>query len=305
MNDIPKFLQNAIFGLSLFPILSYASLPNLSVNAALGALSGESLEYVYGFGKQKLSQLNWKIGYSPILKAQINYEMFPWLSLNGQGWITLAKGRSTMDDYDWMNPFQSRWTDWSHHKNTQLTTANASDLNVRGWLLRRPNYKIGASLGYERNAFTFLSKGGCFQYLSGELEGCFPTELPVIRYQQTFRTVYAGLLGEYTLEKFSLGLVLKFSPLVQAQDIDKHYLRNLTFKDTGENSRYYSATLSVGYYLTTQTKLFAEASYDRYSLGRGDTNIISHDWGTSQLLPDSAGLSNKNYSLALGFHYQF
>lgn len=294
-----------IYLLSLLPILGYASPDHLSIDAALGSLSGESREYVYDFDNEKLSQLNWKMGYSPILKGQINYDLFPWLSLNGRGWITLAKGRSTMDDYDWMNPFQSRWSEWSHHKNTKLTSANDIDLNLRGWFFQRPDYKVGLTAGYERNAFNFLAKGGCFQYLNGEVQGCFPTELPVIGYKQTFQTAYAGLIGEYSLDKFSLGLLLKFSPLVKANDIDKHYLRNLTFKDVGENSRYYSATVTAGYYLTTQAKLFAEASYNRYSLGRGDTEILSHDWGTHQLLPNAAGLSNKNYSLALGIQYRF
>ncbi len=56
-----------------------------------------------------------------------------------------------MVDRDWMdssNP--GTRTDESRHPDTQLNYANEFDLNIKGWLLNEPNYRLGLMAGYQK-----------------------------------------------------------------------------------------------------------------------------------------------------------
>ncbi len=274
----------------------------LSISAAAGYLGGESNEYVYNENGTKLSQLNWKINGAAIIKGEINFDLLPWLTANANGWSTMGSSNALMDDYDWMNPAQSTWTDWSHHPDTDLNYANTIDLNLRGWFLQNQNYKFGATAGYEQNFFDFLAKGGCYQYYNGFYTGCFPNNEPMISYQQTFETVYLGLTGKYLMNNFELNGTLKFSPWVQANDVDEHYARGLTFTDSGDNSSFSSVTLAAGYYVSQYTKVFFEAAFNQFTNGKADIEINNHRTGI-EFINNAASLCNNNYVLALGVQY--
>ncbi|QLZ67721.1 outer membrane protease PgtE [Legionella sp. PC1000] len=278
----------------------------LSLSTSVGILSGKANEYVYNQETDtKLSQLNWRIKNAVIINGELNYDFLTWLSINGKGWITLAKNKAAMDDYDWLNPYQETWTDWSHHENTHLNYANEVDLNLRTWLMQNEYYKLGVVAGYQWSSFSWRAIGGCYQYNSGSNTGCFPGNQLGIGYQQKFRTPYVGLAGKYFINNFEFNALLKYSDWVSARDHDEHYARNLTFKEQGNNSRYYAATINSGYHVTRNAKIFVEASYNHYSNGRADTEIIDNDTGAHFYESDSAGLSNKNYSVALGLQYLF
>ncbi|HHT0594711.1 TPA: omptin family outer membrane protease [Legionella anisa] len=305
-----KIVMLALTSLSLTCTLdAYAvdfSLNGLSLSTSVGILSGKAHEYVYNLETgTKLSQLNWRIKNAAIIKGELNYDFLTWLSINGGGWITLAKNKAAMDDYDWLNPYQETWTDWSHHENTHLNYANEVDLNLRTWLMQNENYKLGLAAGYQWSSFSWRAIGGCYQYNSGADMGCFLGNQLGIGYQQKFRTPYVGLAGNYFINNFEFNALLKYSNWVSAQDHDEHYMRNLTFKEHGNNSRYYAATINSGYHVTRNAKIFVEASYNHYSNGRADTEIIDNDTGVHFYESDSAGLSNKNYSVALGLQYLF
>ncbi|MGQ3889288.1 omptin family outer membrane protease [Legionella sp. CNM-1927-20] len=276
----------------------------LSLNAALGHLSGESHEYVYQEDtNKKLSQLDWRIDNALIAKAELNYDLRPWLSINGKGWATLAKGNGFMDDYDWLNNNQLHWTHWSYHENTHLNNANGIDVNLQTWLLNKSNYKLGLLGGYEKNSFSFRAKGGCFIYENGRQVGCFEDNEPGIGYRQIFKTPYVGFAGKYAINNFELNLLLKLSNWVKAADNDEHYSRNLTFKEWGNKAKYHSLTINAGYYFTKNTKVFAEASYANYGHTRANTEVRDNESGIRSYIPNSAGLDNKNYILALGVQY--
>ncbi|KTD71223.1 omptin family outer membrane protease [Legionella tucsonensis] len=282
------------------------SLNGLSLSTSLGILSGKAHEYVYNQETDtKLSQLNWRIKNAAIINGEFNYDFLPSLSINGRGWLTLAKNKAAMDDYDWLNPYQETWTDWSHHDNTHLNYANEVDLSLRAWLMQNQDYKLGLATGYQWSSFSWRATGGCYQYNNGTDVGCFSGDQPGIGYQQKFRTPYVGLAGKYFINNFEFNALLKYSAWVSARDHDEHYARNLTFKEYGNNSRYYAAIINSGYHVTHNAKIFVEASYNHYSNGRADTEIIDNDTGEHFYESDSAGLSNKNYSVALGLQYLF
>ncbi|HHT9885587.1 TPA: omptin family outer membrane protease Leo [Legionella pneumophila] len=293
----------------LFSCPTYAAdyeFNGLSLSTSLGILSGKAHEYVYHPETDtKLSQLDWRIKNAPIIKGELNYDFLDWLSMNSRGWTTFVKNKAAMDDYDWLNPYQDNWTHWSHHEDTHLNYANELDMSLRAWLMQKQNYKLGLATGYQWNSFDWKATGGCYQYYGGLYAGCFPGDQPGIGYQQKFRTPYIGLAGKYFINNFEFSGLLKFSDWVSARDHDEHYARNLTFNERGNSSRYYAATIHSGYFLKPNTKIFVEASYNHYSNGRADTEIIDNDTGERSYFGDSAGLSNKHYTVALGLQYLF
>jgi plasminogen activator len=275
-----------------------------SLNVSLGYLAGESNEYVY-FSGEKVSQLNWKIKQAAIIKGEMNYDLFSWLTANINGWNTLDNGQAVMDDYDWLNPYQTKWSHWSHHENTSLNDANEVDLNLRGWVFQSERYKLGIAAGHERDAFSFSAKGGCFQYDNGLFTGCLPQNEPVIGYSQVFETNYVGLIGKYLIHDFEFNAVVKLSPWVRSSDVDEHYLRNITFKEYGNNSNFYSAGIAAGYYVSHNVKVFAEGSLSRFTNGKADMKIMENNFGESYYIQNAAGLANNNYVISIGVQYRF
>ncbi|KTD02404.1 omptin family outer membrane protease [Fluoribacter gormanii] len=305
-----KIVMLALSSLSLtYSLDTYAadySLDGLSLSTSVGILSGKAHEYVYyPRTNTKLSQLDWRIKDAAIINGELNYELLSWLGINGRGWSTVAKNKAAMDDYDWFNPNQESWTHWSHHENTHLNYANEFDLSLRAWLMQKQNYQLGLAAGYQWDSFSWRATGGCYQYNNGSDIGCFPSSEAGIGYQQKFRTPYVGLAGKYFIHNFEFNALLKFSNWVTAQDHDEHYARNITFEEHGDNFRYYAATINSGYFFTPNAKVFVEASYNHYSNGRADTEIIDNDTGENGYERNAAGLSNKNYTLALGLQYLF
>ncbi len=49
-------------------------------------------------------------------KMDIAWDALPRLTLTAKGWSTLSSGQGVMDNYDWLTPQQTQWSDWSHHE---------------------------------------------------------------------------------------------------------------------------------------------------------------------------------------------
>ncbi|UFK37678.1 omptin family outer membrane protease [Pectobacterium parvum] len=167
------------------------SADSITVSTSLGWLAGESKEYVYDTNtSRKLSELDWKINNTAIIKGDISWDPHFWLTLNARGWTTFASSGAGMDDYDWLDASQSHWTHWSNSPNTLLNYANEFDVNAKAWLVKRPNYKVGAVVGYQQTRFSWTAFGGHFQYDNGSYISDFPRGKPSIGYQQKFSMPY-------------------------------------------------------------------------------------------------------------------
>ena len=280
---------------------------SVTVSASGGMLSGKSHEMVYDdVTGRKISQLDWKIKNVAILKGDISWDAYPFLTLNARGWTSLASGSGHMDDYDWMNERQSSWTDHSTHPATNVNYANEYDLNVKGWILQGESYKAGVTAGYQETRFSWTATGGSYNYDNGTNTGNFPAGERGIGYSQRFSMPYIGLVGLYRINNFEFNGLFKFSDWVRAHDNDEHYMRDLTFREKTSDSRYYGASVDAGYYVTPHAKVFAEFAYSRYKEGKGGTQIIDTNTGESGSIGgDAAGISNKNYTVTAGLQYRF
>jgi len=280
---------------------------SFTVSASAGMLSGKSHEMVYDeVTGRKVSQLDWKIKNVAILKGDISWDAYAFLTLNARGWTSLASGSGHMDDYDWMNAKQSSWTDHSSHPATNVNYANEYDLNLKGWIFQGDNYKAGVTAGYQETRFSWTATGGTYNYDNGAYQGSFPAGERGIGYSQRFSMPYIGLAGQYRFNDFEFNALFKFSDWVRAHDNDEHYMRDLTFREKTTDSRYYGASVDAGYYVTPHAKVFAEFTYSSYEEGKGGTQIIDTNTGDSGSIGgDAAGISNHNYTITAGLQYRF
>ncbi|MFA3779597.1 omptin family outer membrane protease [Yersinia sp. 1652 StPb PI] len=279
----------------------------LTISSSLGLLNAESQEFVYQpqYNGRKLSQIDWKAENTPIVKMDISWDLLSRLTLTARGWSTLSPAKGVMDDYDWKTLGQSKWTDWSHHEKTNLNYANEIDLNAKFWLLKQENYRIGMMAGYQRNNNSWTSYGGNYNYNSGNNLFTGSDSVTNIGYKQKFEMPYLGLAGSYHYQKFEFNTLLKYSSWVNAYGDDEHYLRQLSFKDSSKGSRYYAVVIDAGYYVTDNTKLFVEASWNRHAEGKGDTQIIDTGAGVSANVANSAGIAQQNQTITIGLQYKF
>lgn len=280
---------------------------NLKVSTSLGLLSAESQESVYQPENQghKVSQLDWKVKNAPIIKMDISWDLLSRLTLTAKGWSTLSSADGFMDNYDWLNQNQINWSEWSHHSKTNLNHANEIDLNVKFWLLNNNNYRIGAISGYQQSNNSWVAYGGDLIYSNGSQLIKLSDDIMAISYKQKFNMPYIGLAGHYRHQNFELNTMFKYSSWVNANGYDKHHLRNQTFNDTSKNSRYYGVAMDVGYYVTKNTKVFVEASWNRYSEGKGNSQMLNQATGQSINTLKGAGIAYRNQTLSLGLQHKF
>ncbi|PHM45124.1 plasminogen activator [Xenorhabdus mauleonii] len=277
---------------------------SVSASASLGILSAKSNEYVYSPNSgRKLSELNWRIKNTAVIKGDLAWDALPYLTLNARGWYASSSKSGKMDDYDWENGNQSKWTHWSHHENTKLNSASEFDINVKGWILKQPEYKLGGVLGYQQTDFSWEASGGHGTYDNTPI--AFENKT-LITYKQKFNTPYLGLAGQYRYQDFEFNTLLKFSPWVKAKDTDEHILGNKTFKTKINNSRYYSIAVDAGYYITPNVKVFSELSWSKFANNKkGTLDYTDHGKSNSFSVNNAAGMSNTNYTISAGVQYRF
>ena len=279
----------------------------VTIGLSLGQLQGEAKERVYEpkEGDRKVSQLNWKYNNAAILKADLAWDLLPWASLGFNGWTTLASAGAAMDDYDWQDISQSKWTEWSTHPETRLNYANEFDINMKAWLLNEDQYRVGVLAGYQQSSFSWLAKGGSYSYSNGTEIGNFPRGQPGIAYMQKFKLPYIGLSARYKYEKFETNLLFKYSDWVDTTTNDEHYARGVTFKDDVNNSRYYAVVADVGYYFTPQAKVYLEGSWNQYQEKRGSLSYYSPSEGVYEKENDAGSIENEFYTVTMGMKYSF
>lgn len=306
----------AIIAMTIISVPVYAEMNMLSpdfssqsitASASAGMLSGTSHEMVYDVDTgRKVSQLDWKIKNVAILKGGLSWTPYSFMTLNASGWHSLASGSGYMDDYDWMNTSEKGWTDHSSHPDTKVNHASEYDLNLKGWFFRGEYYKTGLVAGYQDTRFSWTATGGLYNYDNGASMGNFTAGERAIGYSQRFSMPYIGLAGQYHLRDFEFNAVFKFSNWVRAHDSDEHYMRELSFREKTTHSRYYGASFDVGYYVTPNTRVFAELAYSKYEEGKGSSQVIDNVSGDSYSIDgDAAGISNKNYAIGAGLQYRF
>ncbi|ELO4999912.1 omptin family outer membrane protease [Escherichia coli] len=298
-----------------FNALATAFTPDkLSTELNLGTLSGQTKERVYDpeEGGRKISQLNWKYSNAAIIKGTINWEPLPILSVGASGWTTFSHKGGNMVDRDWNNEYiPDIWTDESRHPDTRLNFANEFDLNIKGWLVNEPDYRLGLIAGYQESRYSFTARGGSYIYSSEEgfrdAVGSFPDRERAIGYKQHFKMPYIGLTGSYRYEDFELGGIFKYSSWVDSFDNDEHYSpdKRISYHSKVKNQNYYSVAVNAGYYITPDAKVYIEGTWNRITNKKGNTSLYNRNDNSSEYYKNIAGIESYNFITTAGLKYSF
>lgn len=269
-----------------------------TLGVGAGYMTGESTELVYWPWENNhiASELTWTIDSLFLLGVNGRLQLGSRFAVNFDGWFKATDGDGTMDDYDWMVPGQS-WTDWSHHEDTDVTDASILDLNVEYSFFRNQNLVFNAIAGYKRDNFGWEARGGDYVYSEGGFRnevGAFPDGLLGIRYEQTMTSLYIGVGVEVELSDLQLGARIIYSPLVEGEAEDNHYLRNLVTYDEFSDGDMIAFDLSGSYRFTPAIALRVGYSYQRYDTMQGDTVWNFRDEGVTYYIADGAGMDQES-----------
>ncbi|CCG88408.1 omptin [Erwinia piriflorinigrans CFBP 5888] len=214
-----------------------------------------------------------------------------------------------MDDTDWLDESQDAWTDYSSHPDTRLNYANEFDFNLKGWLLKEPDYRFGVMAGYQESRYSFTASGGAYNYTDDETGltdiGTFPCRRVVIGYKQRFKMPYIGLVGSYRYKRFEFGGSFKYSGWVRASDNDEHYLTNTTFRSNIKNPNFYSVAGNAGYDLMPNVKVYVEGVWNRTSNKKDSMSVNDYGTGETFSIENSSGIESDNFITTAGLQYSF
>lgn len=291
--------------------IDWAFAPRISVVAGIGYMTDSAREMVYDTPSGgRVSQLNWKIQNALVLRGAATLHLTDWLSASLGGW-TKIDSDNLMDDYDWLVPPYTQWSDHSHHPDTQLNKANQGDFSVSARLYNEDGLALSATAGYQWTGFKWSAYGGHYVYsVFGfrDLVGDFtPGELG-IAYSQIFKTPYLGISAAYDLdEDWQFSAALRGSPWVAAvSDIDHHVLRQLIFHDKTDKSHMIALSAGAAYNIDDRTQLGATLEYQAYTLGKGPTRMLDQTTGDVFVFPGNAsGISNTTFTAMLQVRYRF
>lgn len=294
---------------TVFSAMAEHQTPNrMTFDVALGVLDGKSQENYYDTDTGQLDdQSNWKIKQAPIVKMGMTWDVMPWLSVNAQGWTTFDSRGSSMNEYYWWDSGLNGWSEWDSHPNTRLNYANEFDINLKGWLLNEPQYRLGMMLGYQETRYSWKSTGGNYIYFDGDdWESGDYDNVAYSGYKQNYKSPYIGIVGMYRYQNVEFNAAFKFSPRVKTHGNNDYYDYDETYRTSSSDGRFYSASLDVGYYLTPHAKVYTAFTWSKYKEARGGYQEIDYDDNDVYYYGGNvAGVSNKTYNFSVGLQYSF
>ena len=231
-----------------------------------------------------------------------------WLSFSFDGWFKATDGEGTMDDYDWQDPGYE-WTDWSHHEDTDVTDGSIIDVSANFSFFQNHNVVLTGIVGYKRDNFGWVSRGGDYTYSSGgfrNYSGSFADGELGISYEQTMDTFYGGLgfSAEFT-QRFRLAGRVIYSPFVQGEATDYHHMRNLVTYDDFEDGDLIAFDITGTFGLTEKLGLEIGFSYQSYDTMQGDSEWHFNDQGVVAYLDNGAGMDQTSTMLTASLQYSF
>lgn len=277
----------------------------LSGSISTGLLSGEAKGKAYNpeAGGQ-IKQLKWKYKNAAIIKGNIDWDLFPWVSLGASGWTTYASRSAHLDDYKWKEVKQNKSTDYPSSPSSKLNYANYYDLNIKGWILNEPDYRLGLMLGYQQSAFSWTAKSRGYNYNHGTDPGMLKSGSSGPANKQKIGFLYVGLTGFYRYDKWEVNGAFKLNTWGKASDNDEQYSKNAKFISDGSSLKYYSLAADVGYYVTDNAKVYIEGTWNRMRNAKG--NVTLHDYANvKKNIPGVAGIENNYYMVTAGLRYTF
>ncbi|MFZ5782896.1 MAG: outer membrane beta-barrel protein [Pseudomonadota bacterium] len=184
----------------------------------------------------------------------------PW-NIFAKGFIgagSIATG--TLNDEDWL--LGGGIVPYSNTLSVVNGSIDYATVDLGYDLFRGPDHKLGIFVGY--NYYAENKTGlGCAQFanMSSDCTSWFPTSVPVITENNTWRSLRVGVNGEMRLfDSLKLGADIAYLPYVQFDGTDNHVLRGIVSPEWGTgNGVQLEAVLS--YYLTPEFSIGVGGRY--------------------------------------------
>ncbi len=281
-----------------------------SVGLGAGYMTGESKELVFWpeYNNHKASELTWEIDSQYLINVTACISFLKDWSINFNGYFSATDGEGTMDDYDWAN-VGGDWTDWSHHDDTDVTSVTMLDINGAWKFINKPIVGLSFILGFKRDSFNWDAYGGDYVYTDSSFRdttGSFdPNEL-VISYEQTFWAVYVGFGFNLNFNKVvSLSGRAIYSPLVQCEAIDHHYMRNLITHDDFNGGDLFAADIKASFNITRTVAVDVGYAYLHYDEMQDDSVWYYNDYDLVLFYRDAAGTDHSSSVISILLRYTF
>jgi outer membrane protease len=285
----------------------------VAFQASAGLLNGTAYERVYEYSpgyRYKLSELIWDLKNVAMVGGVASVKFYDMVQLNFGGWFPANRGSGGMDDYDWMTLRTSEWTDWST-SDVDVERAYVVDVNASVQVFEIQGLVLRGILGYKRDDWKWKDFGGSYIYSSNpddprgfrDVRGDFGRETGII-YQQTYDIPYLGAGAGFVHGGFSADAYIRYSPLVQATDVDDHLMRDIHFEGTFRNGDYVGLGARAAYSFAFGLFLIGAVDYQAISEIIGDVDIRTGEgYTTTEKDGGSVEMNATQLSLAAGYRF--
>lgn len=291
--------------------------PQIDLGLSIGQMHGVAHEFVFDPANgRKVSELIWNMEGISLLRGTVGGQVSPWWRFDVMGATSIAVGEGEMDDYDWLDPNNSDWTDWSHHTTNDVEHAHQLDASSSLSLFRHPNFSFDLKGGVRWDQTVFQAWGGHYIYSTDPTdpagfrddEGNFDSTKPGITYKQNFFTPYLGLGLNVYLGPVQVNASASGSWWVSANSEDQHHFRYLMFRDESNEGTMKNFNVNASYAISENLSVTGGYEFLSYYAPSASTSMSAVDGSAEALIarfPDgSAGMDSESHSFSVGLKYK-
>lgn len=282
---ISKFFAGIVF--TLFTTLSFATEKDFSISVSTSLVNGFINEHVFDLtttqSDKLMSRLDWDIVNIPVIGVDFE-KYFNKLYIGGNLSFGIPKSSGLMQDYDWLNPYTSKWSkdDPDEHTNYSCHTNYLQqyiDFTISaGWnFVLSDNFAITPIAEYNHNLINMDGLDGFCTYKQDDwVEKKFTGK--VISYKQVLNAFSLGFILDSSFSIFELNNYFSISPHTTTIDAyDYHWIRSALFYDMINSPFKIFEKASFGVNLKDKylLNLFGTFTYIPVSTGKDYTYSIS------------------------------
>ncbi len=302
-----------------------------SAGASTDYYTGQVREIVYpdsGWANQYLSELLWQIDNIAMLTGRFTATLNNF-SLHISGSTALNKGTGHMDDYDWLDYTSTTWTNWSN-SDIFLDKSFILDASLTYSIKPVTAFSIPVGIGYKLNYLNWSDKAQKSVYkvditnytyyypdnpdygIGQDLGG-----VPGITYTFAQNILFLTSGIQYAKGPFTGSLIVSYSPLIYAWDLDHHLMNKLDgsgtfYIDSFTSHIWYRLKASAAYMFKHKGILALEVGFEELPEVTGDVAVYDENSSDPSKIGDyagtiidKAGLASKILSISIGYTFLF
>lgn len=311
---------NKIFSIALCLCCVNLYGKNIEFNVGIKNYSSTSHEIVYySDAPYKLSELIYKVDNAKLLEGNFGYKFHNYLFHTSLSTL-IVQSDAHFDDYDWdynlsSESYSSDWTDWSTHPNTNLDELILFSIGVERDFYHTKYSHHALDLGFEFNHKEFNVYDGTYIYSNGGFRNDTGSFSGLgLTYSENFYINYIKLKNNFQYEEHTLGLHLKYSPLVWMEYEDTHHFRYFTETSEHYFSSMYGVELDYKYKFDFNKLFYISYIYNNYpETDRADrVRVYSRDVPSEDAtanvrygIPNSSTMKSTDSSFSFGLMFKY